>query len=245
MYMEQSLNLSIVIPVCNEEESIGTLIKEIDQVLERSLGYEIVVVDDGSHDGTLSVLNGLKQELNQLRVIRHLQNSGQSTAIRSGIKMANAQWIATLDGDGQNDPADIPALYRKLVDEEDGDPALIVAGHRKKRKDHWFRSFYSRIANRIRANLLRDETPDTGCGLKVFSRERFLDLPYFDHMHRYIPALFIRQGGRVISVEVNHRHREQGTSKYGFHNRFWVGISDLMGVRWLLNRAKTPDVEEL
>ena len=245
MYMEQSLNLSIVIPVCNEEESIGTLIKEIDQVLERSLGYEIVVVDDGSHDGTLSVLNGLKQELNQLRVIRHLQNSGQSTAIRSGIKMANAQWIATLDGDGQNDPADIPALYRKLVDEEDGDPALIVAGHRKKRKDHWFRSFYSRIANRIRANLLRDETPDTGCGLKVFSRERFLDLPYFDHMHRYIPALFIRQGGRVISVEVNHRHREQGTSKYGFHNRFWVGIMDLLGVRWLLNRAKTPEVEEL
>jgi len=245
MYMEQSLNLSIVIPVCNEEESIGTLIKEIDQVLERSLGYEIVVVDDGSHDGTLSVLNGLKQELNQLRVIRHLQNSGQSTAIRSGIKMANAQWIATLDGDGQNDPADIPALYRKLVDEEDGDPALIVAGHRKKRKDHWFRSFYSRIANRIRANLLRDETPDTGCGLKIFSRDRFLDLPYFDHMHRYIPALFIRQGGRVVSVEVNHRSREQGSSKYGFHNRFWVGIMDLLGVRWLLKRAKTPAVEEL
>ena len=243
--MEQNPNLSIVIPVCNEEESIGTLIKEIDQVLERSLGYEIVVVDDGSHDGTLSVLNGLKQELNQLRVIRHLQNSGQSTAIRSGIKMANAQWIATLDGDGQNDPADIPALYRKLVDEEDGDPALIVAGHRKKRKDHWFRSFYSRIANRIRANLLRDETPDTGCGLKIFSRDRFLDLPYFDHMHRYIPALFIRQGGRVVSVEVNHRSREQGSSKYGFHNRFWVGIMDLLGVRWLLKRAKTPAVEEL
>ncbi|HIJ29067.1 MAG: glycosyltransferase family 2 protein [Gammaproteobacteria bacterium] len=243
--MEQNPNLSIVIPVCNEEESIGTLIKEIDQVLERSLGYEIVVVDDGSHDGTVAVLNGLKQELDQLRVIRHLQNSGQSTAIRSGIKMANAQWIATLDGDGQNDPADIPKLYLKLTEEEKGDPALVVAGHRKKRKDHWFRSFYSRIANRIRANLLRDETPDTGCGLKVFSRERFLDLPYFDHMHRYIPALFIRQGGRVISVEVNHRHREQGTSKYGFHNRFWVGIMDLLGVRWLLNRAKTPEVEEL
>ena len=243
--MEQPPNLSIVIPVCNEEESIGALLKEIDQVVEHSIGYEIVVVDDGSRDGTLAVLNGLKQELSQLRVIRHLQNSGQSTAIRTGIKQARAQWIATLDGDGQNDPADIPALYRKLVEEEQSDPSLVVAGHRKKRKDHWFRSFYSRIANRIRARLLRDETPDTGCGLKVFSRERFLDLPYFDHMHRYIPALFIRQGGRVISVEVNHRPREQGTSKYGFHNRFWVGISDLLGVRWLLKRAKNPGVEEV
>jgi dolichol-phosphate mannosyltransferase len=231
--MQQPPNLSIVIPVCNEEESIAVLLKEIDQVVDRAIGYEIVVVDDGSRDATL------------LRVVRHLQNSGQSTAIRSGIKLAKAQWIATLDGDGQNDPADIAPLYRKLVEEEQGDPALVVAGYRKKRQDHWFRSFYSRIANRIRASLLRDETPDTGCGLKVFSRERFLDLPYFDHMHRYIPALFIRQGGRVISLEVNHRPREQGTSKYGFHNRFWVGISDLMGVRWLQSRAKNPAVEEL
>ena len=178
-------------------------------------------------------------------MVRHLQNSGQSTAIRTGVKAANAPWIATLDGDGQNDPADIPKLYWKLTGEENSDPLLVVAGHRKKRKDHWFRSFYSRIANRIRANLLRDETPDTGCGLKIFSRDRFLDLPYFDHMHRYIPALFIRQGGRVVSVEVNHRSREQGSSKYGFHNRFWVGIMDLLGVRWLLKRAKTPAVEEL
>ena len=245
MYMEQSLNLSIVIPVCNEEESIGTLVNEIDQVLERSLGYEIIVVDDGSRDATLSVLSELKQGLDQLRVVRHLQNSGQSSAIRTGVKAANAPWIATLDGDGQNDPADIPKLYWKLTGEENSDPLLVVAGHRKKRKDHWFRSFYSRIANRIRANLLRDETPDTGCGLKIFSRDRFLDLPYFDHMHRYIPALFIRQGGRVVSVEVNHRSREQGSSKYGFHNRFWVGIMDLLGVRWLLKRAKTPAVEEL
>ncbi len=243
--MESAPQLSIVIPVCNEEESIGALLEEIDQVVDSAINYEIVVVDDGSQDRTLSVLHDLKQSLQQLRVIRHLQNSGQSTAIRTGIKQARAEWIATLDGDGQNDPADIPKLYRKLVDEEQGDERLVVAGHRKKRQDHWFRSFYSRIANRIRANLLRDETPDTGCGLKVFSRERFLDLPYFDHMHRYIPALFIRQGGRVISVEVNHRPREQGSSKYGFHNRFWVGISDLLGVRWLLKRARNPGVEEL
>jgi len=243
--MEQHPNLSIVIPVYNEEESISVLLKEIDQVVDLPIGYEIVVVDDGSRDSTLAVLAGLKQELSQLRVIRHLQNSGQSTAIRTGIKQARAVWIATLDGDGQNDPADIPKLYLKLIEDEQADPALIVAGHRKKRKDHWFRSFYSRIANRIRANLLRDETPDTGCGLKVFSRDRFLDLPYFDHMHRYIPALFIRQGGRVLSMEVNHRPREQGSSKYGFHNRFWVGISDLMGVRWLLSRAKNTAVEEM
>lgn len=243
--MHQPPNLSIVIPVCNEEESIGALLQEIDQVVDSSIGYEIVVVDDGSRDATLTVLSELKQSLQQLRVICHLQNSGQSTAIRTGIKQARAAWIATLDGDGQNDPADISNLYRKLIEEEQGDPSLVVAGHRKKRQDHWFRSFYSRIANRIRANLLRDETPDTGCGLKVFSRERFLDLPYFDHMHRYIPALFIRQGGRVISVEVNHRPREQGSSKYGFHNRFWVGIMDLLGVRWLLNRAKNPGIEEL
>lgn len=243
--MEPTPQLSIVIPVCNEEESIGALLNEIDQVVDRTIQYEIVVVDDGSQDSTLAVLSELKQSLQQLRVIRHLQNSGQSTAIRTGIKQARAEWIATLDGDGQNDPADIPNLYRKLIEEEQGDPSLVVAGHRKKRKDHWFRSFYSRIANRIRANLLQDETPDTGCGLKVFSRERFLDLPYFDHMHRYIPALFIRQGGRVVSVEVNHRPREQGSSKYGFHNRFWVGIMDLLGVRWLLNRAKNPGIEEL
>ncbi len=243
--MEQILNLSIVIPVCNEEESIGILLNEIDQTVPRSLNYEIVVVDDGSQDQTLTVLKNLKQELDQLRIICHLQNSGQSTAIRTGIRQARAEWIATLDGDGQNDPADIPKLYRKLIEEEQGDPSLVVAGYRKKRRDHWFRSFYSRIANRIRARLLCDETPDTGCGLKVFSRERFLDLPYFDHMHRYIPALFIRQGGRVISVEVNHRSREQGVSKYGFHNRFWVGIMDLLGVRWLLKRAKNPGIEEL
>lgn len=244
-FMETVPRLSIVIPVCNEEESIAALIKEIDRVMDSSIGYEVVVVDDGSRDQTLSILKALKSDLGQLRIICHLQNSGQSTAIRTGVKQAKAEWIATLDGDGQNDPADISNLYRKLVEEEQGDPALVVAGHRKKRQDHWFRSFYSRIANRIRANLLQDETPDTGCGLKVFSRERFLDLPYFDHMHRYIPALFIRQGGRVISIEVNHRPREQGTSKYGFHNRFWVGIMDLLGVRWLLKRAKNPGTEEL
>jgi dolichol-phosphate mannosyltransferase len=238
-------NLSIVIPVCNEEESIRPLINEINRVVEPSLGYEIVVVDDGSGDRTVSILSELKRELVQLRVVRHLQNSGQSTAVRTGVRAARATWIATLDGDGQNDPADISKLYWKLTREEHGDPLLVVAGYRKRRRDNWLKRFSSRAANAIRSRLLRDQTPDTGCGLKLFSRQGFLELPYFDHMHRYIPALFLRQGGRVISVEVNHRPREQGVSKYGFHNRLWVGIVDLMGVRWLLNRAKNPEIEEI
>ena len=221
------------------------MINEIDQILGQFIEYEIIVIDDGSHDRTPAVLETLVGKFWRLRVIRHLQNSGKSIAIRNGVKAARAKWVLTLDGDGQNDPADILSLYRKLVNDEKGDPLLVVAGYRKKRLDHWFRSFYSRIANQIRAHLLSDGTPDTGCGLKLFSREQFLVLPYFENMHRFIPALFIREGGRVISVEVNHRPRERGVAKYGFHNRFWVGIVDLFGVWWLLNRAQTTDVEEL
>lgn len=242
--MEQEPKLSVVIPVRNEEESIGLLVDEIERKLDFTSQYEVVVVDDGSSDATLQVLKELKQRFSQLRVVCHLRNCGQSTAVRTGVKVARSRWIATLDGDGQNDPSDIPRLFQKL-EEEHFDPWLVVAGYRKKRRDSWLKRFSSKAANRIRIQLLRDETPDTGCGLKVFSRESFLDLPYFDHMHRYIPALFIRQGGRVISVEVNHRHRERGVSKYGFHNRLWVGIVDLMGVRWLQNRARNTEIKEV
>jgi len=243
--MKQTLNLSVVIPVCNEEESIGTLVDEINEKMDPTLRYEVVVVDDGSQDRTVHELIERRERYSQLRVIRHLQNSGQSTAVRTGVKAANADWVATLDGDGQNDPADIPRLYQRLVEQEKGDPWLVVAGYRKRRQDNWLKRFSSRSANWIRSRLLRDETPDTGCGLKLFSRKSFLDLPYFDHMHRYIPALFLRQGGRVVSVEVNHRPREKGVSKYGFHNRLWVGIVDILGVRWLQRRAKNPEIEEL
>jgi len=240
---EQKKEISIIIPVCNEEESIALLVNEITAQLNEKLNYEIVVIDDGSSDSTLQVLTELKTEIDSLRIIRHLQNSGQSTAVRTGVKAAQANWIATLDGDGQNDPADIPKLFQKA--KEDNDPWLVVAGYRKKRKDSWLKRFSSKYANAIRSNLLRDETPDTGCGLKVFAKNSFLELPYFDHMHRYIPALFLRQGGRVVSIEVNHRPREQGSSKYGFHNRLWVGIVDILGVRWLQNRAKNPEIEEV
>jgi dolichol-phosphate mannosyltransferase len=238
------MDLSVVIPVCNEEESIGILIEEITQALVQKYQHEIIVVDDGSTDKTLEVLSKIKKDLPTLRVIKHLQNSGQSTAVRTGVQYANSNWIATLDGDGQNDPADIPNLYNELVS-QNLDPWLVVAGYRKKRKDTWLKRISSKYANGIRDKLLRDGTPDTGCGLKIFARDSFLALPYFDHMHRYIPALFQRQGGRVVSIEVNHRHRMQGTSKYGFHNRLWVGIVDILGVRWLQNRARLTRTEEL
>jgi len=238
------MDLSVVIPVHNEEESIGNLINEIVAALSEKYQYEIVVVDDGSTDQTLDTLLEIKQELTVLRVIKHLKNSGQSTAVRTGVQYAKSSWIATLDGDGQNDPADIPNLYNELVN-QDLDPWLVVAGYRKKRKDTWLKRTSSKYANGIRDKLLRDGTPDTGCGLKVFSRDSFLALPYFDHMHRYIPALFQRQGGRVVSIEVNHRHRMLGTSKYGFHNRLWVGIVDILGVRWLQNRARLTKTQEL
>ena len=238
------MDLSVVIPVCNEEESIGILIEEITQALAQKYQHEIIVVDDGSTDKTLEVLLKIKKDLPTLRVIKHLQNSGQSTAVRTGVQHAKSAWIATLDGDGQNDPADIPNLYNELVS-QNLDPWLVVAGYRKKRKDTWLKRISSKYANGIRDKLLRDGTPDTGCGLKIFARDSFLALPYFDHMHRYIPALFQRQGGRVVSVEVNHRYRMQGTSKYGFHNRLWVGIVDILGVRWLQNRARLTDTQEL
>ena len=239
------MDISIVIPVYNEEESIGELINEITQALASKYKHEIIVVDDGSVDKTVGVLSKIKQELPTLRIIKHLQNSGQSTAIRTGVQYAKSAWITTLDGDGQNDPADIPNLYNELINNQDADPWLVVAGYRKKRKDTWLKRISSKYANGIRDRLLRDGTPDTGCGLKVFSRDSFLALPYFDHMHRYIPALFQRQGGKMVSIEVNHRHRTQGMSKYGFHNRLWVGIVDILGVRWLQNRARLTQTEEV
>ena len=239
------MDLSVVIPVHNEEESIGQLINEITATLDKKYKHEIIVVDDGSTDSTLDVLLKIKQNLSTLRVVKHLTNSGQSTAVRTGVQHAKSAWIATLDGDGQNDPADIPNLYNELINNQGADPWLVVAGYRKKRKDTWLKRVSSKYANGIRDKLLRDGTPDTGCGLKIFARDSFLDLPYFDHMHRYIPALFQRQGGRVVSIEVNHRHRILGTSKYGFHNRLWVGIVDILGVRWLQNRARLTKIEEL
>ena len=230
------MQLSVVIPVKNEAENIAPLVAEIHAALDRLVDFEIVYVDDGSSDDTVVRICDLQAGDAALRLIRHEKSCGQSTAVRSGVKAARAPWIATLDGDGQNDPADIPALWRLAA----GGDAQLYAGWRAKRKDTAVKRLSSRLANRIRAGLLGDATPDTGCGLKLFERATFLDLPYFDHMHRFLPALVLRAGGKVVSVKVNHRPRERGKSNYGTFDRLWVGITDIFGVMWLQRRAKRP-----
>ncbi|WP_417832373.1 glycosyltransferase family 2 protein [Terasakiella sp.] len=239
--MTTTPEMSVVVPVKNEAENIQPLIEEICAALEGKISFEIVYVDDGSDDETPQKLRDMQAKLDNLRVVTHRQSCGQSTAVRTGVKQAQGRVIATLDGDGQNDPADIPALYDELV-KDDNQDFLLMAGWRAKRHDSAFKLWQSRNANKIRAGLLGDNTPDTGCGLKVFTREAFLDLPYFNHMHRFLPALMIRRGGRVQSVQVNHRARERGVSKYGMWNRLWVGIVDILGVMWLQSRGKVPEI---
>jgi dolichol-phosphate mannosyltransferase len=235
------MDLSVVIPVRNEAPNIAPLVAEIRAALDGRLAYEIIYVDDGSSDGTAAEIAALAKDFPALRLIRHATSCGQSTAIRSGVRSARAPWIATLDGDGQNDPADIPRLWTMAQSATDG-ARLLIAGQRTKRRDTWVKRASSRIANRVRAGLLHDGTPDTGCGLKLFRRELFLELPYFDHMHRYLPALVLRAGGRTTSVPVNHRPRARGTSNYGTLDRLAVAFADLLGVIWLQRRAKLPEL---
>jgi dolichol-phosphate mannosyltransferase len=227
--------LSVVVPVRNEAPNIEPLIAEIRAALA-GVVHEIVYVDDGSDDETPAILRAAG-----VRMLRHRVGCGQSAAIVTGVRAARGAWIVTLDGDGQNDPADIPALIAR-AEREAG--LVLIAGHRTQRRDSFVKKLTSRLANCIRAALLGDATPDTGCGLKMFPRAAFLELPAFDHMHRYLPALFIRAGGRVISVPVNHRPRTRGASKYGTLDRLWVGIFDLVGVFWLQRRWKRPVIEE-
>jgi dolichol-phosphate mannosyltransferase len=233
------MDVSVVIPVKNEAENVAPLVDEIHVALEGLVRYEIIFVDDGSTDATAGELARLAAKMPQLRLLRHAQSCGQSAAIRTGVKLARAAWIVTLDGDGQNDPADIPRLWRLSMLNRGRAPALFT-GVREKRQDGWTKRWASRMANRIRRRLLADETPDTGCGLKLFPRALFLDLPYFDHMHRFLPALVLREGGTVHSLPVNHRPRRRGASKYGVFDRLGVGISDLLGVMWLQRRAALP-----
>jgi dolichol-phosphate mannosyltransferase len=236
------MELSVVIPLHNEKESIGPLLEEIHAALG-GIEYEVVCVDDGSCDGTLDQLRLLSADSPRLRILRHSTKSGQSTAIWNGVRFSRSPWIATLDGDGQNDPADIPRLFERLRRGGSGSPSC-VCGWRRNRRDTLIKRISSRVANHVRSRLLRDNTPDTGCGLKVFSREAFLQLPCFDHMHRFLPALFLRGGFAIESIEVNHRPRNRGKSKYGIHNRLWAGIIDLLGVYWLLRRLRRPQVIE-
>jgi dolichol-phosphate mannosyltransferase len=231
--------VSVVIPVRNEAPNIGPLIAEIEAALP-DVPHEIVCVDDGSTDETLAALAEAAKTA-PVRALRHRVSCGQSAAVITGVKAARGSWIATLDGDGQNDPADIPALLAAAGREG---PRVLIAGHRVNRKDSVVKRVTSRHANRIRAWLLRDATPDSGCGLKVFPRALFLEMPHFDHMHRFLPALAMRAGARVVSVPVNHRPRLRGKSNYGTLDRLAVSISDLLGVAWLLRRGRRPDIIE-
>src|SRR6202049_4101972 len=238
------MDLSIVIPVKDEAGNIAPLVAEIGAALDPSgVDYEIVYVDDGSSDATAPEIVRLQTSNRRLRLVRHARSCGQSAAIRSGVKAARAGWIATLDGDGQNDPADIPKLWRLGLTAPEA-PSLLIAGYRESRQDSWRKRFASQIAHRVRRLMLGDDTPDTGCGLKLFPRALFLDLPYFDHMHRFLPALVLREGGIVRSVPVNHRPRRRAVSKYGVFDRLLVGVTDLLGVLWLRRRASRPKLIE-
>ncbi len=240
--MDQCPVLSVVVPVHNERANLAPLIDEILAALRGRLVFEIVYVDDASRDGTLAELGRLQAHVPELRVLTHVRQSGQSTAIRNGVKAARAPWVATLDGDGQNDPADIPRLLDARADAPV--EVKLFAGWRVQRRDSLGKRLGSKVANAVRRRLLRDDTPDTGCGIKLFEREAFLDLPYFDHMHRYLPALMQRAGWKTVSVPVNHRPRTAGRSNYTNLGRLWVGLADLRGVAWLIRRSRLTAVHE-
>ena len=239
-----AVKLSVVVPVKDEAENVGPLVREIAAAAGGLGSYEIIFVDDGSSDGTADVLRKLKAEIDGLRVISHATNLGQSRGIRTGVRAAKGDIIVTLDGDGQNDPADIPKLVAPF---DRGDASLgLVSGVRAKRQDTFSRRLASRLANSIRQGLLHDGAVDSGCGLKAFRREAFLALPFFDHLHRFTITMMIREGYRVEFVDVNHRPRLHGQSKYTNFHRMLVGIDDLFGVRWLQRRMKkTTEAKEL
>jgi dolichol-phosphate mannosyltransferase len=232
--------ISVVVPVKNEVQNIAPLLAEIHDALTGLREFEVVYIDDGSDDNTAAALATARARYPRLRVIRHQRSCGQSTALRTGIEAARFPWIATLDGDGQNDPRDIPLLLEALILAGEKGRHTLIAGQRQRRHDPWLRRVSSRVANGVRASLLGDCTPDTGCGLKAFSRDLFLSLPFFDHMHRFLPALAMRQGGEIVRVGVRHRPRHAGRSNYGVHNRLWVGLVDLFGVLWLQHRMQHP-----
>jgi dolichol-phosphate mannosyltransferase len=235
--------IAVVVPVRNEASNIAALVAEIAAALDRHWRFEVIYVNDGSSDGTEAELKRLMAQHPWLRHVRHKQSCGQSAAVRSGVMAARAPLIVTLDGDGQNDPTFIPALLHAL---EAGAPRVgLIAGQRVRRKASWFKKLQSRIANAVRGAVLRDGTRDTGCGLKAFRRDLFLALPYFDGLHRFLPALVRREGYAIGYVDVIDRPRRAGVSNYGMWDRLWVGILDLAGVWWLIRRRKrVPEISE-
>ncbi len=232
--------VSIVVPVRNEANNIAPLIEEIAAALDGRWDYEIVYVDDGSTDATAERLTAIMAERDTVRQIRHEKSSGQSAAVRTGVRAARGVIVATLDGDGQNDPQFLPELIMAI---EKGEGRIgLAAGQRVGRKDTGFKKFQSRVANKVRSRVLSDGTRDTGCGLKAFRREVFLSLPYFDGLHRFLPALVRREGYDIAYVDVTDRPRRSGVSNYGFFDRLWIGIIDLAGVWWLIRRKKSTPV---
>jgi glycosyltransferase involved in cell wall biosynthesis len=236
--------VSIVVPVRNEVGNIAPLIAEIAAALDGRWAYEIIYVNDGSTDATAERLTDEMKQRANLRVLRHEKSSGQSAAVRSGVRAARGAMVATLDGDGQNNPAFLPELIAGL--EKGGAQVGLAAGQRVGRKDTGFKKLQSRLANKIRNAVLHDGTRDTGCGLKAFRRDVFLMMPYFDGLHRFLPALVRREGFDVVYVDVVDRPRHSGVSNYGFFDRLWIGIMDLLGVWWLIRRKKpTPVATEV
>jgi dolichol-phosphate mannosyltransferase len=236
--------VSIVVPVRNEAENVAPLIAEIAAALDGRWRYEIIYVNDGSTDATAERLGVIMQQRGNLRQLHHAISSGQSAAVRSGVRAARGAIVATLDGDGQNNPAFLPDLILAL--QNGGERVGLAAGQRVGRKDTGFKKIQSRIANGVRKAILRDGTRDTGCGLKAFRREVFLAMPYFDGLHRFLPALMRREGYQIAYVDVVDRPRHSGVSNYGFFDRLWIGIMDLAGVWWLIRRKKpTPVVTEV
>lgn len=236
--------VSVVVPVRNEAENVEPLIAEIAEALDGKWHYEIIYVNDGSTDATGGRLTDLMTQRQNLRQIRHANSAGQSAAVRTGVRAARGAIVATLDGDGQNDPAFLPNLISAI--ENGGERIGLAAGQRVGRQDTGFKKFQSRMANGVRNMILRDGTRDTGCGLKAFRREVFLSLPYFDGLHRFLPALVRREGYDIVYVDVVDRPRRSGVSNYGFFDRLWIGIMDLFGVWWLIRRKKpTPVATEV
>jgi dolichol-phosphate mannosyltransferase len=240
----KTVSVSIVVPVRNEAGNVAPLIAEIAAALDGRWVYEIIYVNDGSTDATAGNLAAAMKQRGNLRQINHAVSSGQSAAVRSGVLAARGAIVATLDGDGQNNPAFLPDLIAAI--EQGGDRVGLAAGQRVGRKDTGFKKIQSRIANGVRAAILRDGTRDTGCGLKAFRREVFLAMPYFDGLHRFLPALVRREGYEIAYVDVADRPRRSGVSNYGFFDRLWIGIMDLAGVWWLIRRKKpTPVATEV
>lgn len=230
----------------NEAGNVRPLVQQIISALDRQAAFEIIIVDDASEDDTAGEVRALAGPTPALRLIRQARRSGQSTALWNGVRAARYPWIVTLDGDLQNNPDDIPGMLQTLQSTPAEQGIRLIIGHRQQRKDSGLRRLSSRVANGVRSRLLHDATPDTGCGLKLFERSAFLALPYFDHMHRFLPALMQQLGYSVLSVRVDHRPRIHGRSKYGISNRLWVGLTDLAGVAWLARRnRRVPATEEL